>query len=167
MWPLQMSSQPQSKATTCAPVQHKRRGQFWFCWVSRFWWGSRWLCSLISLQDCSVSSFLLNLYKYFTKQWRMITILGRTHLLLNYVVSLLCNQFDGEYIQSLSSVIFRLCVWMRQWRAPIVEFTHSFTCRCSDLVDCNDFIWCRLFKSCHWYVLIPVVSSLLLQNEFS
>ena len=30
--------------------------------------GSRWLCSLISFQDYSISSFLSNLYKYFTKQ---------------------------------------------------------------------------------------------------
>ena len=30
--------------------------------------GSRCLCSLISFQDYSISSFLSNLYKYFTKQ---------------------------------------------------------------------------------------------------
>ena len=30
MWPLQMSSQPQLKEATYAPVQHKRRGSFDF-----------------------------------------------------------------------------------------------------------------------------------------
>ena len=39
--------------------------------------GSRWLCSLISFQDYSISCFLLNLYKYFTKQWRTSSWFGR------------------------------------------------------------------------------------------
>ena len=112
MWPLQMSSQPQSKATTCAPTQHQRRGSFDFVEFHDSEWGSRWLCSLISLQDYSISSFLLNFYNYFTKQWRIITIWEKRILFLNFVVSLLCNQFDGEYIYSFSSVNLQLvCEW--------------------------------------------------------
>ena len=152
MWPLQMSSQPQSKATTCAPTQHQRRGSFDFVEFHNSEWGSRWLCSLISLQDYSISSFLLNLYKYFTKQWRIITIWEKRILFLNCVVSLLCNQFDGEYIQSLSSVILQLCVWTRHWRASIVEFAHSFIAGECDLDYCSDLIWCKRFKLCQWYV---------------
>ena len=123
MWPLQMSSQPQSKATTCAPTQHQRRGSFDFVEFHDSEWGSRWLCSLISLQDYSISSFLLNLYKYFTKQWRIITIWEKRILFLNCVVSLLCNQFDGEYIQSLSSVIF-YCVCGRSSGGPPLLSLH-------------------------------------------
>ena len=40
---------------------------------------SRCLCSLISFQDYSISSFLSNLYKYFTKQGRNHHDLGETH----------------------------------------------------------------------------------------
>ena len=42
--------------------------------------GSRCLCSLISFQDYSISSFLSNLYKYFTKQWRNHHDLGETYI---------------------------------------------------------------------------------------
>ena len=91
-------------------------------------WGSRWLCSLISLQYYSISSFLLNLYKYFTKQWRIITILGRTQI-ASELRGFYCV-IDLWWIHSeFSYVILQLCVWTRLWRAPIVEFTHSFTCR--------------------------------------
>ena len=93
---------------------------------------------------------------------KIITIWEKRILFLNCVVSLLCNRFDDEYIQSLSSVILQLCVWTKHWRNPIVEFAHSFIAGECNLDYCNDLIWCKRFKLCHWYVLIPVGFSFII-----
>ena len=90
-------------------------------------WGSRWLCSLIIFQDYSISSFLSNLYQYFTKQWRNHHDFWKNAYCFWTAWFLLCHRFMVN-TSEFSSVILQLCVWTRLWRAPIVEFTHSFTC---------------------------------------
>ena len=89
--------------------------------------GSWCLCSLISFQDYSISSFLLNLYKYFTKQWRNHHDFGKNAYCFwtawfCYVIDLWWIHLEFQFCKS------SIGVWMRNWRAPIVEFTHSFTC---------------------------------------
>ena len=151
------------------PILHpaQKKEQLWFCGVSRFWWGSRYLFSLIRLQNFSISSFILNLYKSFTRQWRTITILKRNaFLLLNYVV-LLCKTIYGECISSFSTVNILLCVEQGFGGPPSLSFHTLLHCRCSDLVIAAISCWCKLIKSCCWYVLNPTVSSLSLQKKFN
>ena len=81
MWLSQVSSQWQSKATTCATTQHKSRAVPILLIFTDLIEDPEGLMSLISFQINRISSFPLSLYKYFIKQRRNPSRFGRKRML--------------------------------------------------------------------------------------
>ena len=84
--------------------------------------GYRCLCSLISSQDYSISSFLSNLYKYFTKQWKKSSRFGRNVYCFWTTWFLLCNQFMVNTFRVQVLQFFNWCV------KEALEGPHCWVC---------------------------------------